>query len=89
MRQCYFLSPKDPREFFWAILLIAQVDNDEELAAANTRLAIAGEGQMEFAEKKQKKTQNDRITWATFKDFITRRKNWIILLGCSGTMLLR
>lgn len=68
-------------------LLLAQVDNDEELAAANTRLAIAGDGSpsLDIEIKKEKKaTQNDRITWASYKDFIRRRRNWTILLGCAG-----
>eukprot|EP00667_Euglena_gracilis_P008355 EG_transcript_8458 len=67
--------PESPR-------FTAQVDNDEELAAANTAIAMAGTGE----KKKETKPHrpNDRITWATFKDFITRRRNYTILIGCAG-----
>lgn len=58
------------------------MDNDEELAAANTRTAIAGKK----VDKKKKASmdKSDRITLKTFLDFIGRRKNSLILIGCCG-----
>lgn len=67
--------PESPR-------FTAQVDNDEELAQANTQVAIAGE--KVDKKKKSNEEKRDRITWASFMDFACRRKNFFILFGCSG-----
>lgn len=67
--------PESPR-------FTAQVDNDEELAQANTQVAIGGN--KVDRNKQSDKQKRDRITWASFSDFICRRKNFWILFGCAG-----